>query len=171
MKAVLIALAFTIGFGTLNAQATNLPDENSTWEEIEDNSKVIFKYPQIGLENWLLALPSICIDGDQLRSKNMVHQCKKWKYHEKRDVHVCVKPITTYVYTAISGTKMRCVEWKGKAGDETCALEKPFSYTINLDRKIPVYKKVPANEKAGEYVRSTKKPPLFKKLYPLTDCE
>ena len=170
MKAILVALALAVGIGSLTAQASGLPDKNTSWEDLKSNHKVIFKLPQVGLENWFMSLSSVCVDGDQIRSKKMVPKCVKWKDRGRDGDRYCTEEIEKYVYTDITKTKSRCVEWGGR-DDDYCRKYEEYQYTIKLDRDVPVYKRVRERREESEWERSTSYPPIFKKNYSITDCE
>lgn len=170
MKTMLMVLALSFGFGALQAQAANLPDKNTSWEALKSDRRVIYRLPQVGLENWFMSLSSICVDEDQLRSKRMVTQCVKWEERGRENERYCTKEIEKYVYTNISGVKTRCAEWGGR-DDDRCVRYEDYEYTIKLNRQVPVYKRVRENRNNSEWENSTRNPPIFKKLYSIGECE
>lgn len=157
----LALLASTVAFGST-------PDASTPWSELSRNSRVIYEMPQFQLSyGWFMTAPSLCVDGDMLRSKKPKQDCTRWT---GRDNDRCVDYRMVYPKVAIEGTKERCVRWTGRDQDR-CVEWETYEYKLPLSYDIPVYRRVSGGRDGDDMDRSRRGRPLFVKNYTITDCE
>lgn len=167
MKTVGILCLVLAIFATISAFGKSLPDQNTTWEEISQDSRVIYRLPMLQLEGFFIPLNGICISGENLRSKNEVEECLERETNERGD---CTRSVSRYVYQAISSTATRCVKWEtNERGD--CLEYETYTRNIPTSYPTPVYSRVSGGGEMSDWERAAQYPPLFEKDYALRACQ
>lgn len=157
----LALLASTVAFG-------GTPDASTPWSELSRMHRVIYEMPQFAMSyGWFMRAPSVCIDGEKLRSKKPKQKCVSWS---GGDNDRCDEYITVYPSTAIEGTKERCVRWVGRDQDR-CVEWETYEYKLPLSYDIPVYRRVNGGRDGDDMDRSRMRRPLFVKNYTITACK
>ena len=83
------------------------PDPSTPWSKLSRMHNIIFEMPQFAMSSgWFMRAPSVCVDGDKLRSKLPKQECISWSGRDNNDEYT-----SFYPSIAIEGTKERCVSW------------------------------------------------------------
>ncbi len=165
MKSTLLALILMLTSVASHAfwRTKPLPTEDSSWQEISRDYRVIYRAPQIRIGGHFLRPSSVCIDGDNIRTKKMVTECRDWGRND------CRREETLHRYKPISGVERRC-RWVGGGDNERCE-EYDAPYTIPLTYDIAVYRRVNGGRDSDDFTESSRYRPLFTKVYNIEACE
>jgi hypothetical protein len=99
-------LVFLMVFASAQTFSAEMPDVNSSWEEISNDRRVIYKLPQLRLGHGSYTrAQGACVDGENLRTIKKVTRCTE--YHGRNDR--CVSWEIVYPSRAINGTQRRCI--------------------------------------------------------------
>lgn len=165
MKLLLASLL--VFFTGINANAS-YPTEESSWNEISKNFRVIYQMPQIQMGNWFIRMNQVCKEGNMLRSARALPHCLEY---DGRDDNHCKKEENRFVYKAISGTAPKCTKWRNaRDGDRECVEFVDAPYTIKTTFPVNVYRKLSGNDNHSPYEESSRYRPLFTKMYSVPAC-
>lgn len=165
MKLLLVSM-FALLTG-INANAS-YPTEDSSWNEISKNFRVIYQMPQIQMGNWFIRMNQVCIEGDMLRSARALPKCVEYG---GRDDNNCVKEVKEFVFKKISGTAPKCTKWRNAGdGDRECVQYVDAPYTIKTTFPVNVYRKLSGNDNRDDFEESSRYRPLFTKMYSVPAC-
>lgn len=168
-------LVLVTAFAALSAQAGlgdvfrpwPKPTAETSWSKLSRDQRVIFELPQFDMSyGFFLRTSSVCIDGDTLRSKDLLEKC--FEYGGSNNDR-CVDVREVYATKPMKGTETYCAEYTG-GEDNRCVRWESYDYTIAESYEIPVYRRVRG---AGndDFNRSRRHAPHFSKTFVIPDCE
>ena len=140
------------------------PDPSTPWSKLSRMHNIIFEMPQFAMSSgWFMRAPSVCVDGDKLRSKLPKQECISWSGRDNCDEYT-----SFYPSIAIEGTKERCVSWSGR---DNCDEWEQYDYKIPTSYDIPVYEREGGSRDDDFMDNYVTRRPLFVKNYTITSCE
>lgn len=165
MKNLLICL---LALTSLGATA-GLPDASTPWSKLGRTTAVIFEMPQFAMsQGYFLRAPSVCVDGDDLRSIKARKKCIRWQSGRNNDR--CLEYQEVYPRLAIEGTKEYCSRWAGGGDGQRCVEWTTYDYKLPLSYEIPVYRRISGRD-GDDMDRSRTRRPLFTKNFTINACE
>ena len=168
MKKLMITVLALTAMAAEARWGSPMPTADTTWKKLGRDQRVIFELPQVQLGNWFMRVGSLCIEGENLRSKRKVTSCTRY---QGGDNDRCVEERLHYVYKPITGEATRCVDWRGGDNDEcTRYATYTYTYTIPTDYEIPVYRRRSGGRDGDDFDRSSMFKPLFHKGLVIPAC-
>lgn len=160
MKKLLVLTALVLGLVS-NVEARPMPTVNSDWSDMSRDSRVYYEFPQFQLSHgYFMRAPSVCVDGDTLRSKKAKKKCVETR---GRNDH-CVKYEWVLPSKAMEGTRRLCVRWQGGDNDR-CVEYRDIPYSIATEYDIKVSRR--QNRGDGDVGPGRH---LFTKTFTLATC-